>query len=401
MGWGRNALFAASVAAILISTPASPGSARSAHAAPPAPAPASPWTWEAVYTGDLVGIDRSAARLQGRYLDNLKLVLDADLEQLVGWRGARLHISGLANHGAKPNDLAGTLQGIDNIEVGQARARLFEFWAEQDLPGGGSVLAGLYDVNSEFYVTESAGVLMNPAFGIGSELASTGPNGPSIFPSTALAVRLRLGAPTGHHLQMAAVNAEASTLGDARGVDTRFDQGLLLIAEAGTGDRVRFATGVWRYSKRQDDIRLTDLSGAPVSTTAEGVYALVDAEIYRAPGGRGVRVFARVGASDGDTTEFQGGWQAGVLMDHVLASRPHSRVSFGVQSGDLSKKALDNRRDGGMITAPSEQGVELTASDTFGRLTLQPAVQIIRRADGDREAGTVVITTLRASVRFN
>lgn len=401
MGWGRDSLLAASVAAILISTPASPGSARSDPAATPAPAPASPWTWEAVYTGDLVGIDRGEARLQGRYLDNLDLVLDADLEKLLGWRGARLHISGLANHGAKPNDLAGTLQGIDNIEVGQARARLFEFWAEQDLPGGGSVLAGLYDVNSEFYATGSAGVLMNPAFGIGSELASTGPNGPSIFPSTALAVRLRLGSPTGRHLQMAAVNAEASTLGDARGVDTRFDQGLLLIAEAGTGDRVRFATGAWRYSKRQDDIRLTDLSGAPVTVTAEGVYALVDAEIYRAASGRGLRAFARVGASDGDTTEFQGGWQAGVLVDHVLASRPDSLVSFGVQSGDLSRKALDNRRDGGMITAPSEQGIELTASDTFGRLTLQPAVQIIRRADGDREAGTVVITTLRASVRFH
>ena len=97
----------------------------------------------------------------------------------------------LNNSGGAPNDVAGTLQGVDNIEVRTPRLRLFELWLEQSL-GPASVRAGLYNLNSEFYADDAAGQLLAPAFGIGSELAATGPNGPSIFPSTALGVRLNV-----------------------------------------------------------------------------------------------------------------------------------------------------------------------------------------------------------------
>jgi len=56
--------------------------------------------------------------------------------------------------------------------------------------GHGSVRVGLYDLNSEFDTTESRGLFINSAYGIGQELAQTGHNGPSIHPATALAARL-------------------------------------------------------------------------------------------------------------------------------------------------------------------------------------------------------------------
>ena len=88
----------------------------------------------------------------------------------MGWRGASAHIDVLNNSGGIPNDDIGTLQGVDNIEVLSQRLRLFEAWVEQAW-GDTSIRAGLYDLNSEFYSNDSAGLLMAPAFGIGSEVA--------------------------------------------------------------------------------------------------------------------------------------------------------------------------------------------------------------------------------------
>ncbi|WP_159845991.1 carbohydrate porin [Brevundimonas sp. G8] len=354
------------------------------------------WSVSAEYTADVSGVVSRA----GRYLDNLSVELDGDLEQAVGWRGARLHLSGLYNGGGEPNALAGTLQGVDNIEVGQQGARLFEAWIEQDLGGSASLLAGLYDLNSEFYATEASGLLIAPPFGIGSELASTGPNGPAIFPSSSLAARLRVGDSDALYGQVAVVNADARTLGDHGGVDTTLDQGVLGIAEAGMGGPVRYALGVWRYDQRQDDIRDLTPDGDPAHSLAQGAYALAEGRIYgaAAPDGPQIDAFARLGLSDGDTTDFQGGWQAGLLMRQIFASRPEGQLSFGLHQGWLSNKARANLTDTGVNPDRHEEGMELTYADTIGRFGVQPDIQLIRNPGGLRDADNVVVVSLRVTV---
>lgn len=358
------------------------------------------WRHEIAYTADVTGVVAGGAAQAGRYLDNLEINVDGDLERVMGWRGARLHLSVLSNQGGEPNAVAGTLQGIDNIEVGAQGVRLFELWVEQDFRGG-SVLAGLYDVNSEFYATDASGLLIAPPFGIGSELAATGPNGPSIFPSTALSVRLRLGDPDAFYAQAALVNADARTLGDEDGVNTTLNHGVLGLVEAGRGGPVRFAVGGWRYDRRQDDIRDLDPSGDPARSTAQGAYVLGEAEFWRGEQGLVARGFARVGVSDGDTTDFRGGWQAGLRLDHVIASRPDSAFSVGVHRGVVSDKARANLGDVGVDPAHAEEGLELTYADTVGRITVQPDLQLIRRPGADRDAETVVVAGLRLVVPLN
>src|SRR5262249_31288645 len=160
------------------------------------------------------------------------LVGDASLDALIGWRGAHVHAHLLSNSGGAPNDAAATLQGVDNIEVGRRRAKLYQLWIEQEFASGrGALLAGLYDLQSDFYQDDAAVLLIAPAFGIGSELAATGPNGPSIFPSTALALRVRWPLSQRQQVQVAAFNAHAGVMGDPDGVDLRFEDGALLIAE--------------------------------------------------------------------------------------------------------------------------------------------------------------------------
>lgn len=360
------------------------------------------WSPEIAYTADVAGVIDGGPARAGRYLDNLYVGVDGDLSRLAGWRGARLHASVLANGGGEPNAVAGTLQGIDNIEVERQAVRLFELWIEQSFAGDrGSVLAGLYDVNSEFYATDASTLLISPPFGIGSELAATGPNGPSIFPSTALAARVRFGGSAGAYAQAAVVNASAGALGDPQGIDTDLDEGVLLIAETGWNGPLRFAVGGWRYDQRQEDIRDVSPGGDPALSLARGGYLLAEADIFGDAEGLRGRVFARAGVSDGDTTDFEGGWQTGVRIDHLWVSRPESAFSFGLHRGVLSPKARANARDLGINPAGGEEGLEVTYSDTIGRFTIQPDLQVIRSPGGDRDADAVVVATLRVSVALN
>ena len=361
-----------------------------------AQAPEPAWTWQAAYTADVIGVVDGIDTPAGRFLDNLDVSLDGDLERSLGWRGARAHFSLLANAGGEPNAVAGTLQGFDNIEVGAQAVRLYEAWIEQDLADAkASVLAGLYDVNSEFYVTEASDMLLSPPFGIGSELAATGVNGPAIFPSTSLAVRLRFGGTEGAYAQVAAVNARAGTIGDHGGVDTTFDDGLLYLAEAGWSGPLRLAVGAWTYGDEQDDIRDVSAPGVPALRSARGAYFLSEGTLFEGDAAPTVRGFLRLGVSDGDTTDFRGGWQAGLRMDSVFADRPDSALSLGFQQGGLSDKARANAADLGDELGGAESGVELTYSDTIGRFTIQPDLQWIHNPGGDRNRDPILIAGLR------
>ena len=255
---------------------------------------------------DVAGLVSGTGDRRLRALSNVNLTADLDLEQLAGWSGARAHFHLLDNRGARPNDAAATLQGVDNIEVPDAGLSLFEAWAEQDLgQRGASLRLGLYDVNSEFYANESAGLLIAPPFGIGSELAATGPNGPSIFPSSALAARLYVPV-DGGFVRLGVVNARASTLGDRGGVDFSFRDGLLLIGEAGRSEgRVRGNIGVWRYTRNPEDSYETGPDGAPLRKPSQGAYAVIEGDLLASGGARQVTAFLRAGLSDPHTTPFQ------------------------------------------------------------------------------------------------
>lgn len=354
------------------------------------------------YTADVAGVVGGGLAKRGRVLDDLQIGADLDLEKAVGWKGAKAHALLLNNSGAMPNADAGTLQGVNNIEVSRQRARLFEAWVEQSFGDKGSVLVGLYDLNSEFYANDSAGLLLAPAFGIGSELAATGPNGPSIFPSTALSARVRW-TPNEHvYVQAAAINAHAGVVGDPGGVCTEFEHGLLTIAEAGWQGRGKVAFGAWLYTKKQADIRDVTAAGYPAARTARGAYLLLERQLT-GEGEDAVRkttAFARLGLSDGDTTAFKGGWQAGLLVERVFEGRPDSAFSIGLNQAFLTGKFRANALDEGQRLTRSESAIEVTYSDKIGPVSIQPDLQYIRNPGADGAIGHAVVATVRFGVAF-
>lgn len=372
--------------------------AQTAGTAEPDPQPAIAFSGR--YVLDLMSVADGGDTRGTRVLGNVELMADADLYRLIGWHGARMKIHLLNNHGGRPNDLAGTLQGVDNIEVADARTKLYEAWIEQGFADDrASLLFGLWDLNSEFYQNDAAGLLIAPAFGMGSELSATGPNGPSIFPSTALAARLNVSIAQSGYLRLAVLNARAGVLGDSAGVDFSMHDGVLIIAEGGSMRGGKLALGVWRYSRPQDDLRVLDANGMPARRIAQGVYLLAERHVL-GDDKRGVDVFVRAGLSEGRTTAFHGGFQVGLLVHAPLPSRPDGQLSLGVAQGALSDEFRDNLRDAGMRSLPAETGFEVTYSDKITPfLSVQPDLQYIRRAysDGGSRGALVVGVRLIAS----
>lgn len=374
----------------------------SVHAAVAAePEKSHPVQFAAEYTLDLVGVDAGRSGRDRYLLDNLDVTADLDLARLVGWGGATGHVHLLNNFGGMPNNTARTLQGIDNIEVGSQRVRLFEAWLEQGLGSRASMRVGLYDMNSEFYSNDAAAVLLAPAFGVGSEIAATGPNGPSIFPSTALSLRLETRVGARGYARAAIINAEARTIGDPRGVDMKFHKGGLLIGEMGIDRGSKVAVGAWTYTRRQDDIGAVDPAGAPLRRQAHGGYVIFQQPLNDPNGARATQAFVRAGVSDGHTTAFRGGWQAGFLVARPLPSRPDGLLSIGANQAYLARDYRRLLRDDGTGAARAESAIELTYADSIlPHVTLQPDLQWVLRPAGRPDRDDVFAFTLRLGVRY-
>ncbi len=351
------------------------------------------------YTADAMAVVDGGADHSANYLDNLDFTAQIDLEKAMNWQGASLTLRVLSNAGDRPNDAAGTVSSVDNIETGAPAIRLYEAAIEQAIGDRISLRVGLIDLNSDFYATDSSGLLLGPNYGIGNELAATGPAGPSIFPSTALAARLNAKIGENGYVRFGVFNAQAGDPGDTAGVDFSFDSGLILIAEAGIEGPTRLVVGAWRYTNRQDDIRETDGLGNPLQRTAQGFYVMGEQRLFGDGEGRTGTGFLRYGISEGRTTPFKASLSAGLLITSAWPGRPDSAFSLGVVRGDLSNGYVLNQIGGGVNSGASETIVEMTYSDALtSRITVQPDVQYIDHPGADRDAGGEWLVGLRVTV---
>lgn len=389
-------LWGAMIEARLIAAAAPLAAAASLVTATPAQA-AGPVTLDAVYSADVSSVASGGADRRVRYLDNLDLLADADLGALAGWKGAKAHVHVLNNLGARPNDAAGTLEGIDNIEVSRAALRLFEAWVEAELGKGASLRAGLIDLNAEFNASEVSDQLIAPPFGITSEFAATGPNGPSIFPSTALAMRLNV--PFGQergYLRAGLFNARASTFGDPGGVDVHFRDGVLAIGEAGTRlGPAHLSLGGWAYSLKRESLFATDANGDPLRRTVAGAYLGAEGEVARW-GGRSLGAMVRFGFARGGSTSLDHAAQAALKLAPLFPGRDESVFSIGAHYARTSPDFRAVTIAAGLAPAQTETGLELTIADrVLPFFTLQPDVQLIFNPGGIAGVPPALVTTLR------
>ncbi|WP_124947248.1 carbohydrate porin [Sulfurirhabdus autotrophica] len=295
--------------------------------------------WDITYKIDyIVKLNGNRERGNTFWLDNLDVVVSFDGEKS-GVKGFSSMFHVLSNRGQKPAIESDRLpHGLDNIETprGGNTTKIYQAWIQQSFGESGiSVLAGLYDLNSEFYATKSSALFIHPTFGIGAELAGTGQNGPSIFPTTSLGLRLKYESTGGAYAQAVLLDGVPGDPDNQHGTHIQFSKGdgtffvseIGCLTESGKESSGKFAFGAWRYTAKFDDLLDVDAAGNPIRRNSYGVYVLGEHTLWQA-GEKRLRGFLRVGRTEGDTTQFEQALGAGLLWEGFIPGRPGDQLGL-------------------------------------------------------------------------
>ncbi len=379
--------------------------------------------------GDVTRVDRGGAALgdDALYDVNLQIQLDGDT---LGWRGGYVFLYVLGNGGTDPSRHVGDFQGVDNIAAPRTW-KVFELWVEQHFRDDrASALLGLYDLNSEFDVIASEDVFLNSSFGIGPDFSQSGVNGPSIFPTTSLALRLMDAPLPRWRVEAAVLDGVPGDPRDPYGthVELSASDGLLLageiayfvpargaedVARQGARDRqfhvgaigreqqpaydTKIAIGGWGYTRRLPTV---DAGRGPGYGHSYGGYLLGEARVVHQEGdARGVWAFGRVGlASDrvNQVGEYVGG---GLSWRGPWSARADDVAGIAFGAARDGAPYLDARSVAGAPTDRWEFVIEATyCFQALGWLAAQPDVQYVVHPDMDPTLRSALLVGLRLTI---
>ncbi len=396
------------------------------------------------YTADLLGAVRGGARRLAVHGGRLDMALDADLAA-IGWRGAKLHVSGFHVHGRGLSaDAIGNILTVSNNEA-LPGGRLFTLWVEQALAGEAlSLRVGQLAVDDEFAVIDTAALFINSAFGWPALPATNLANGGPSYPFAAPGLRLKAKPLEDLTLLAAVFAGDPDPSGRNRsGTAFSFRGGVFVFGEAAYalpeglrpfGAPGTVKAGFWLHTGRYDDRRF-DADGLSLADPASsgtprrrrgnaGGYLIWDQTILPAPakGGRQLDGFLRLAANPGGRNLLAWSIDAGLVLTQPFGpGGPSDRLGLGFTFARIGSGARGLDRDGlafatatgATATGPVrdyEAVLELSyAADLTPWWTVQPDLQIVFRpggriADPRRGDGAAlrnaVVAGLRSKLRF-
>lgn len=360
------------------------------------------------------GIKRGTA-----WMGHTEARIKMDLEKLAGLDTTTVYIHYHSQLGSKFNrDYVGSFVGVDNIETNANTAQFADAWLQKNFSGDRlSVLAGIYSVDSEFYVTDTSSVFMQPPYGMANDMAQSGRNGPPIFPIGALAARLKYTAPDRNfYLQSALADGVPGDHDNPYGTHVKLGHGdgTLLVAEFGYTPPAKpegtiapapkadeehesfnkTAVGFWRYSARFHDLDPAN----PALHPSRGVYFLAERSLAAEEDhpSRGLSGFVRFGTATKDIHQADWTGSLGLRYHGLLAKRAGDIAGIAVTVSHASDRyrALNNAES-------SQTAVEATyRAEIYPWLALQPTLQYVANPNMDRILGNawVVGTRLELSL---
>jgi porin len=345
------------------------------------------------------------ARHGGTYSSNLNLQLNFDGAALFGWADTIAYLDTLWLQGGLPSSFIGDVQGVSSTSAPNS-LKLYEAWAQKNFLGNQvSVLAGLYDLNSEFYRLQSAGLFLNSSFGIGPEFAQSGVAGPSIFPATSVGMRIAVKPAEGMVIRAAVLDGvPADRPNGSRGIFEPGD-GALIVGEFALLDRPQLSTrptsgrlrigrqamlgeydakvaiGGWYYSATFNDLSETQPNGRPVEHHgSRGFYVLTDQLLYRNAGqpGRKLTAFAQAGFGDYRVDRLGAYLGTGLTAVGVLDGRPTDELGLALAYARNGSHYMSAQRMQGLSVTNAEKTIELTyLIQVNSWLALQPDLQYV------------------------
>jgi porin len=346
----------------------------------------SPWRWSAQYTGEYQHNLRGGLERGGAYLDNLDLMLEVDGERAFGVPGLTAMAYALYNNGGSiTGRYVGDAQFISNIEATRA-LRLYELWADWRFGAAQahSVRFGLYDLNSEFDVSEVALLFLNGVQGIGIDFSQAGLNGPPIFPLTALAARLEWAPAEGWRVRGAVLDGVPGDPERPKVTPIKLssEDGALLVAEIDRATEAwHVVVGHWRYTTTFDDLEQVDEAGDPLRRRgSHGTYAFVEGSLWRAKAGpRRLTGVARVGVASPDVNPIQRTLRLGLVLHSPFTATREDQLGLAFATYRNGDPYLRGAAANGEALLRGETNVELTwRVPVTDWLALQPALQWVR-----------------------
>ena len=342
-----------------------------------------------------------------RYMDNWDFKLKADADRLWGWTNTTTFLHVISSHGGKLNGThVGSFMGVDNIEVNTNTTKLFHAWLERSFFDEKlSILAGLYPVDSEFYVTEATAVFLHPSGGMAAEVAQTGVNGPSIFPTSSLGARVKWRPTPKLYFQAALLDGVPGNPRNPHGTHIRFDRGdgTLAIMEAGfrpAEEISKYAVGYWRYTSRFDDLTATDSLGSPLRRVNRGAYFFAEQTVYREKDDptQGLALFLRYGVASGDVNTLDYSYSLGLRYKGLLPGRYEDEFGIGLTRGHAGAKF---RQAAATPLAANESALEITyRARVTPWLAIQPTVQRIVHPGHDPALRNARVAGARFEIAF-
>ncbi|MDQ6976529.1 MAG: carbohydrate porin [Ghiorsea sp.] len=339
------------------------------------------FTISSVYTGEFAKnftANPVSANNQKKtvYHTNTDLTLTVDTEKAGAWKGGTFFIYGLGNTGAAPSDYTGDLQGYSNIEAPN-KWLIYEAWYEQTFGSDLSILAGLHDMNSEFYVSDYASLFLNSSFGIGPDLTGNVPA--SIFPKAALGIRVKFNPTEQTYIQAAFYDGDSSTR------TFKKDEGKLWIIEAGIHEDTRaYEIGCWQYTAKKTFSNQT-------SANDYGLYAIAEQDLVKLAEDKIISGFVQLGYAPESRNEIYNYMGAGLHMHGLVPN--HVEDDIGLAIAQAKFHAASNAEK------VAETAIELTYRLVVTPLiAIQPSMQWIQHAGGDSTAPLVKAGLLRFEV---
>lgn len=326
------------------------------------------------------------------YLSNLDVTANFDFEKIAGLKRSRLFVWGLGNTGGKPNEVYGDNLGSSNIQAANT-FKLYEAYWSQGFTDEFTVLAGLKDLNVDFYATDSAGQFRSSGFGAGNTIAQTGTNGPSIFPTTAPNITLKY-ITSEYYAQLGIFNALSGHPTDRTGTHVPLhtaDYGLLNIAEVGytpklTHANSKFSLGYWGYTKESN---ATDTTKA--ASKNSGFYLMADH-----PFTESISAFLRYGTASETLSRFRSEIETGVVFKNLVEGRPNDKFGIGYITAQVSPdwSRVNNTKD-------SESALEINYLAEMGcGISLSPSYQYLFNPGISRTGGDVSLWAARLRASF-
>jgi porin len=378
------------------------------------------------YTGELAADVAGGARHGATYVGAAALQFTVRLDRLASWRGAQLFIFGLATHGGAPSDQVGDVQGVNNLQA-RPGVRLEEIWLQQNLfEDRLSLLAGRYDLNTEFYRLQSAALFVNSSLGMGPEFAQSGVAGPSVFPNTSVGVRVDFkpsrnvvwrgavfdGVPVdrpggGIHLfapgDGALLAGEVALLSRPDTGRAPRDRRFMIGRGAARPYADKLAFGVWYYTGRFPDLADTLVTGAPLMHRgSRGAYIIGDHTVWsgRATSPVALTAFAQLGVGDSRVNQIGGYFGSGLTLTGPFAGRADDELGLAVAAASMGshfRRAQPTADE----PAPAEITIELTyLAQAISRLSIQPDLQYVIHPGGSRVLSNALVPGLRIALAY-